>query len=195
MGRNIPTPSTLARGRTTWRREEQSFPRRLDDAKVFAQTICLVCHRLGDFKPTRPDQAPDLADVYHRLRPEFLRHWIANPKRLLPYTGMPENQLPPPPKGPLDKRKAGDKGNFGAEVGHLFDPTKSGATSEDQLDAVIDFLLNYDRYTARDEKIEQLKAPDTKEADGKEKDKSKPTVSPADNKSKPKGTTKPPGGG
>jgi hypothetical protein len=174
------------------RREEQRFPRRLDDAKVFVQTICLQCHKLGEFTPTRPDQAPNLADVYHRLRPDFMRHWIANPKRLLPYTGMPPAQVPPPPKGPLDKNRPTDKGNFGADVGPLFDPTKSHATSEDQLGAVIDFLLNYDRYAQRDEKIEQLKAPDSE----KEKDKDKPPAAgPGDGKSKPKGTTKPPGSG
>ena len=58
--------------------------------------------------PAHPEdwapQAPNLAEVYHRLRPEFLQKWLANPKRLLPYTGMPENQIPP--KAPLDKANA-----------------------------------------------------------------------------------------
>ena len=43
--------------------------------------------------------APNLADVYRRLRPEFVRDWIANPKMILPYTSMPVNipyQEPPP---------------------------------------------------------------------------------------------------
>jgi hypothetical protein len=165
-------------------REEQRFPKRLDDAKVFVQTICLQCHKLGDFTPTRYDQAPNLADVYHRLRPEFLRHWVANPKRYLPYTGMPDNQLPPPPKGPLDKSKPDQKGNFGAAVGPLFDPPKSHATSEDQLGAVLDFLLNYDRYAQRDEKIEQLKVPDAAKEGAKDKE---PSKEPAKNKEPAKG--------
>jgi cytochrome c2 len=139
------------------RREEQEFPGRLTDAKVFIQTKCLQCHKLGEFTPTRPDKAPNLADVYHRLRPEFLRHWLANPARMLPYTGMPVNI--PPKEGPRDQRKAEHKGDFGAEVGALFDPTKSGATVEDQLGAVVDFLLNYDEYVQRNEKIEELKPP------------------------------------
>jgi cytochrome c2 len=184
--------------------QQQRFPGRLDDAKVFAQTICLQCHRLGSFVPTRYDQAPNLADVYHRLRPDFLKHWVANPKRLLPYTGMPDNQIPPPPKGPLDKNKADHKGNFGAAVGPLFDPTKSGATSEDQLGALIDFLLNYDRYTQRDERVEQLKPPEGAKEPGKEPSK-EPAKEPAkgkepgkgkeNDKAKPKGTSKTTGSG
>src|SRR5205807_7763271 len=102
-------------------REQERFPGRLDDAKKFVQTICLKCHRLADFVPT-PDQAPDLSEVYHRFRPEFLQKWIAHPSFILPYTNMPENQIPP--KAPLNKAR------FSVAVGPLFDPATSHATSE-----------------------------------------------------------------
>jgi hypothetical protein len=161
--------------------EEHRFPDRLEDAKTFVRTICLQCHRLGDFVPTRYDQAPNLADVYHRVRPDFLKEWVANPKRLLPYTVMPEHQLPPPTKtGPLDKTKPDHRGNFGAPVGAIFDPARSGATSEDQLDAVVDFLLNYDRLSQQNEKVEALKAPEKE----KPKDTTKETMEKASAKGK-----------
>jgi hypothetical protein len=59
--------------------------------------------------------------VNQRLRPEFLERWIANPKRLLPYTGMPVNF-------PIDK--PADQKLF---KGH----------SVDQVEAVVDLLLNW----------------------------------------------------
>ena len=49
---------------------------------------------------------------------------IANPKRILPYTGMPQNF---PPAKPADQK--------------LF-----AGTSQQQLDAVVDFLMSFDRY-------------------------------------------------
>jgi hypothetical protein len=69
---------------------------------------CIQCHAVG---PYRPDgggvdavNGPELRQVAGRFRPEYLEHWIANPRRLVPYTGMPQNlaptgpsQMPPPP--------------------------------------------------------------------------------------------------
>jgi cytochrome c2 len=62
---------------------------------------CIQCHAIGQFKPTGGDQVvngPDLKQVATRFRPEFLEKWIANPKRLVPYTAMPQNVAP---RGPL----------------------------------------------------------------------------------------------
>jgi cbb3-type cytochrome oxidase cytochrome c subunit len=62
---------------------------------------CIQCHAIGQFKPTGGDQVvngPDLKQVATRFRPEFLEKWIANPKRLVPYTAMPQNVAP---HGPL----------------------------------------------------------------------------------------------
>ncbi len=40
---------------------------------------------------------PQLDRVNERLRPDYVLHWVGNPKRTLPYTGMPVNI-------PFDKR-------------------------------------------------------------------------------------------
>ena len=67
----------------------------MDDALkiVTDNNFCIKCHLLGDFAPkgTNSAKAPQLGDVYHRLRPDYVLDWIANPKRILPYTGMPVN--------------------------------------------------------------------------------------------------------
>ncbi len=75
--------------------EDKSHPNRLSDALkiVTDNNFCIKCHLLQDFSPTGSDRAkaPQLDDVYKRLRPDFARAWIANPKRILPYTSMPVN--------------------------------------------------------------------------------------------------------
>jgi len=58
---------------------------------------CIQCHAIGQFKPTGGEQVvngPDLRQVSNRFRPGYLEAWIANPKRLLPYTAMPQNVVP-----------------------------------------------------------------------------------------------------
>ena len=66
---------------------------------------CVKCHMVGDFKPQGDPYTfgPNLADVYRRLRPKFTRNWIANPVRILPYTGMPKNI----PYNPTDEAQDG----------------------------------------------------------------------------------------
>ena len=66
--------------------------------------------------------AAPLDRVAGRIRPEYLRRWLANPKSQLPYTAMPVNF--PPEKS----------------MGHEIYPA-----SVEQLDAVLDLLINYDR--------------------------------------------------
>ena len=97
---------------------------------------CVKCHHLGDFQPEGAisAQAPQLDRVYRRLRPDYLRNWIANPQRILPYTPMPVN-FPP------DKPASQD----------LFH-----GTSEEQLFAVVDLLLNYDTYMKNRQSIRPL---------------------------------------
>jgi cbb3-type cytochrome oxidase cytochrome c subunit len=58
---------------------------------------CIQCHAIGQFKPTGGDKVvngPDLREVAPRFRPEYLETWIANPRRLVPYTAMPQNIAP-----------------------------------------------------------------------------------------------------
>ena len=58
---------------------------------------CLQCHAIGQFKPSGGDQVvngPDLRGVAPRFRPDYLLAWIANPRRLIPFTAMPQNIAP-----------------------------------------------------------------------------------------------------
>ncbi len=94
-------------------------------------TYCAKCHIIGDYSPGGDIQTilgPDLEQVGRRLRPDYLRRWLANPKSVLPYTGMPVNF---PPEGPP----------MGQD---LYE-----GSSPQQLDAVRELLLNYDWYLRR----------------------------------------------
>jgi cbb3-type cytochrome oxidase cytochrome c subunit len=58
---------------------------------------CLQCHAIGQFKPSGGEavvNGPDLRQVAARFRPEYLETWLANPRRLIPYTAMPQNIVP-----------------------------------------------------------------------------------------------------
>jgi cbb3-type cytochrome oxidase cytochrome c subunit len=68
---------------------------------VMTKGACVQCHAIGQYKPTGGAQVvngPDLRQVASRFRPAYLGEWLANPKRLVPYTAMPQNI---PPQGPL----------------------------------------------------------------------------------------------
>jgi len=96
---------------------------------------CVKCHAVEDFSPEGDPTTfgPNLADVHRRLRPEYLRDWVANPKRILPYTGMPVN-IP---------YKA-DAENLGGIAQTIF-----RGTSLEQLDGLVDLLMNFDTYAKR----------------------------------------------
>ncbi|NLY00594.1 MAG: c-type cytochrome [Rhodopirellula sp.] len=113
--------------------EPQRFDRfdRVMRLVIDRTTYCGKCHVIGDFSPGGDVQtilAPDLEQVGRRLRPDYLRRWLANPKSVLPYTGMPVNF---PPEGPP----------MGQELYQ--------GSSREQLDAVSQLLLNYDWYLRR----------------------------------------------
>ncbi len=117
---------------------EADQPERLSDAIgiVVNNNYCVKCHAVGDFQPQGDPVTfgPNLAEVYRRLRPEYLREWVANPKRILPYTGMPVN-IP-----------------FEAGISQdLFH-----GTSVEQLDGLVDLLMNFDVYTKRQTSISSL---------------------------------------
>jgi cytochrome c2 len=107
---------------------DAAHPGRLRDALniVVDGNYCVKCHLVGDYNPPGTDRAkgPQLTTVFSRLRPEYLRAWIANPKRILPYTAMPLNI-------PHNKPVSQD----------LFK-----GDSLEQLDAITDLLLNFDRF-------------------------------------------------
>lgn len=110
---------------------------RLDDAMkiVVNGNFCVKCHLVGDYTPAGGNRAkaPQLADVYRRLRPEYVRNWIANPKMILPYTSMPVNIPYQEPPAVL------------AELYH--------GTNVEQVQALTDLLMNYDQYTRQSTKI------------------------------------------
>ncbi len=113
-------------------------PNRLDDAMkiVVDNNYCVKCHLVGDFVPEGSDRAkaPQLDRVFERIRPQWTLDWVANPKRILPYTGMPVNI--PPDKGVSQDLYKG--------------------TPLEQLDGVVDLLMNFDRYTESKTSIKPL---------------------------------------
>jgi cytochrome c551/c552 len=121
---------------------------RLDDAMkiVVNGNFCVKCHLVADFVPAGSERAkaPNLAEVYRRLRPEFVRKWIANPKLILPYTSMPVN-IPydnPPP---------------------ILNQLYHG-TNVEQIGALTDLLMNYDQYARQSTKIADRVVPAPAEA-------------------------------
>jgi hypothetical protein len=123
---------------------ESSHPALLEDAMkiVTDGNYCVKCHSIGDYQVRGAVRTlgPDLDEVYRRLRPEFTRHWIAAPQRILPYTGMPVNI-------PYDPNAA----NFGGVSQALFP-----GTSIMQLEGVVDLLMNFDEYTRRRTSVKDL---------------------------------------
>jgi cytochrome c551/c552 len=125
-------------------RLEHSHPQLLDDAmKVITDgNYCVKCHSIGDYEVRGAVKTlgPDLDQVYRRLRPDYMRRWIANPQRVLPYTGMPVN-IP----------YAAEPPNHGGVSQELFP-----GTSVMQLDGVVDLLMNYDEYAKRQTSVKGL---------------------------------------
>ncbi len=102
---------------------------------VTDNNYCIKCHLVGDFEPKGSDRAkaPNLAAVYERLHADYLRTWLANPKRLLPYTAMPVN-VPYKANAP----------HLGGVSQELYP-----GSSVEQVEGLVDFLMNYDDYAKR----------------------------------------------
>ncbi len=122
--------------------KETAQPGHLEGALkiVTNNNYCVKCHLVGDYAPPGNPKAlaPQLERVHERLRPGYVHDWIANPKRFLPYTGMPVN-IP-----------------YGAPVSQdLY-----AGTSEQQLDALTDLLMHFDLFAKRNLSLEAfLQAP------------------------------------
>jgi hypothetical protein len=109
---------------------------RLDDAMkivINKKSFCAQCHIIADFQPDGQglNRGPNLADVYRRLRPGYLRDWIANTKMILPYTGMPVNFGYEPHVQQHSKIPAADFAGDGEEA----------------VEALVDLLMNFDHYS------------------------------------------------
>ena len=125
-------------------RLEESHPELLDDGlKIVTDgNYCVKCHSVGDYQVRGAVKTlgPDLHEVYRRMRPEFVKHWVANPQRILPYTGMPVN-IPYEPTPP----------NYGGVSQALFP-----GPSFTQLDGLVDLLMNFDEYAKRQTSVKGL---------------------------------------
>ncbi len=124
---------------------EKDHPKYLEQALgiVTDNNFCIKCHLVGDFTPVGSPRvlAPRLDRVETRLRPDYMHRWVASPSRILPYTAMPVNI---PANKPIDQK--------------LFP-----GDSEQQLDAVVDLLMNFDRFaksqTSIKSRIKPIAAP------------------------------------
>ena len=115
---------------------EAAHPGHLDGAMkiVTNNNYCVKCHLVGSYAPAGNPKAlaPQLEVVHERLRPGYVHNWIANPKRFLPYTGMPVNI---PFNNPVSQ-----------DLYH--------GTSEQQIDALTDLLMHYDRFAKQNLSLE-----------------------------------------
>lgn len=101
----------------------------LEQPTVLKNAKCVGCHSVAglEYSPKPGDetpQGPDLRRVHRRLRPDWLKLWLFNPKWILPYTAMPNNFT------------ADSKGNVPELLGG--DPTA-------QVIGVRDALMNYNK--------------------------------------------------
>jgi hypothetical protein len=117
--------------------EEPAGMQRLDDAMkiVVNGNFCVKCHLVADYSPPGSNRAkaPQLAEVYRRLRPDYVRDWIANPKMILPYTSMPVNIPYENPPEILQQLYHG--------------------TNVQQVEALTDLLMNFDEYARQSTRI------------------------------------------
>jgi cytochrome c2 len=124
--------------------QEKERPERFAEAMniVVDGNYCVKCHAVEDFQPQGDPTTfgPNLANVHPRLRPEYVRDWVANPKRILPYTGMPVN-IPYNPDAPY----------LGGVAQKLFE-----GTSLEQLSGLVDLLMNFDLYAKRQTQVSPL---------------------------------------
>jgi len=118
------------------------------------------CHLVGDYAPPGNPKAlaPQLSEVRQRLRPDYVHGWIGNPKRFLPYTGMPVNI-------PFDKPVSQElyRGN-----------------SDEQLSALTDLLMHYDTFANRQMSLEAFLQAPTASPDGASPDAASADAVPSD---------------
>lgn len=116
------------------------------------KTYCAQCHIIGNYTPQGgpKDMAPNLAEVFRRLRPGYTRDWIAQPESVLPYTGMPVNI-------PYDAEKA--------HLGGISQQIYPGS-SIDQLQGLVDLLMRFDSYALKQTDIARRVDERTRELGG-----------------------------
>jgi mono/diheme cytochrome c family protein len=55
------------------------------------RNLCLSCHQVANLEPSQKMGGPPLQLAEDRLRPDWLRRWLANPDRLIYKSVMPQN--------------------------------------------------------------------------------------------------------
>ena len=124
-------------------RKEGKTGTRFGDAEkiVLNKSGCIKCHLVGNFKPDGNDRAlaPNLADVYRRLQPDYVHRWIAKPSLILPYTKMPINF-------PYDPANKAQDGFWDQIPGTMQNVQVYHGDSLQQVQAVSDLLSNWDRF-------------------------------------------------
>ena len=89
---------------------------------------CYQCHFHSGAMPDQKDApiawAPDLSYARERLREDYVNDWLVNPGLIYPGTAMPANFAADPPQ---------------------YQETYPDSTNAQQVEAVLDFLYNYDR--------------------------------------------------
>ena len=117
--RRVPLPGDpRARRPATWRERVKAHPDYLGAGwQMMTQgSPCLQCHAIGQYKPTGGGRRSSTDRTSARSRRGSGRvpgEWLANPRRLVPYTAMPQNIVPhgaDPDARPQDVREpaAGD---------------------------------------------------------------------------------------
>jgi cytochrome c2 len=131
----------------------KAYPQRMDVAMkiITSSSGCVKCHVIGDYSPGGDPKAlgPQLSEVHQRLRPDYVKSWIANPHSHLPYTAMLRV---------IEATKPSAAGAFDPNATKL--EKKPGESDEDfakrqdaaklqeaelQLQAVTDYFTNFDR--------------------------------------------------
>jgi hypothetical protein len=149
--------------------EENSGRSRMGDAEkvVLSKAGCIKCHLVGNYVPEEQAvlaRGPNLANVYRRLKPDYVHRWIGKPNLILPYTEMPVNF----PYNPGDSAKDGfwDENPVTKEK---FKPLHGG--SLEQAQAVSDLLSTWDRYiegqTSIKKKVQAAGAPAPPASEGR----------------------------
>jgi hypothetical protein len=99
---------------------------KIGEAVAVKGVNCFQCHfRLGQPPPADPIAwAPDMSRVRERLREDWVHDWLVNPATTYPGTSMPANFASTPPQ---------------------YQEHYQGSTNEDQVQAVMDWVYNFDR--------------------------------------------------
>ncbi len=84
----VPKVHALSKAEKLWTLKNMN-----EEGEGKAVGICMSCHFYEEFPVERArgdlkKQAPDLANVRKRLRPEWVKTWILRPQNYLPYTSM-----------------------------------------------------------------------------------------------------------